>query len=55
MSAWGKLAENINKLAQKGTQVAIKGKINYNQYEKDGEKRRYTEIVAQEFMVLSPK
>lgn len=53
--AWGKLAESIGKYAAKGNKVAVKGKLQHSQYEKDGETRYRTEIVAQEFMVLTPK
>jgi len=53
--AWGKLAESIERIATKGNKVAIKGKLQHSQYEKDGETRYRTEVVAQEFLVLTPK
>lgn len=46
ITAWGKLAEICGKYLQKGRQVYIEGKIKTTQYEKNGEKRYGTEIVA---------
>ena len=51
--AWGKLAENINTMAQKGTEMAIQGKLTYREYTTtEGEKKYVTEVVAQEFFKL---
>ena len=49
---WGKLAELAHTYLKKGSSVCIDGKIVYNQYEKDGEKRYYTEIVAEKLTFL---
>lgn len=52
--AWGKLAEHITRMIQKGDQFAIKGKLVHRQYEdRQGLKRTVTEIVAAEFMMMS--
>ena len=52
--AWGKLAENMEVLLRKGNEVAIKGKLQHNTYvDKDGIKRYHSQIVANEFMLLS--
>ena len=43
---WDKLADNCAKFLEKGRQVLVEGRIQHSQYEKDGEKRTSTEIVA---------
>ena len=51
--AWGKTAELVEMLLDKGKEVAIKGKLTYNKYEdKDGNKRSLAEIVVSEIMVF---
>lgn len=51
--AWGKTAEIVEKFLNKGREVMIVGKITYRQYETDkGEKRYFTEIVADELLML---
>jgi len=46
IQAWGKLAEVCAQYLKKGSQVCVEGKIQTREYEKDGEKRYATEIVA---------
>lgn len=54
--AWGKLAENINLMTEKGNEVAIQGKLTYRSYkDKDGIEKFVTEVIAQEFFKLSKK
>lgn len=54
--AWGKMAEIAEKLLDKGTEVAVRGKLVYRSYEdKDGNKRMSTEIVADEIQMLNRK
>lgn len=54
--AWGKLAEVAEKVLQKGTHVVLEGSINTRQYQDaKGEKKSLTEIVANEFVTVSPK
>lgn len=43
---WGKLAEICGKHLAKGRQVYVEGKLQTRSWEKDGEKRYATEIVA---------
>lgn len=43
---FGKTAENCAKFLEKGRKVLIEGRIQTSSYEKDGEKRYSTEIVA---------
>ena len=54
--AWGKNAENFQKILNKGDEVAIQGKLTHRSYEdKDGITRYVTEIVVNEFVKLSNK
>lgn len=45
---WNKLAENCAKYLVKGRLVYVEGKLRTRSWEKDGEKRYATEIVASE-------
>jgi len=54
--AWGKLAENMHAYLEKGQEVAISGKITYKSYtNKEGQNVNYTEIVANEFMMVGSR
>lgn len=44
--AWGKTAENIARYMKKGSQIYVEGKLQTRSWDKDGEKRYRTEIVA---------
>ncbi|TDB65242.1 single-stranded DNA-binding protein [Arundinibacter roseus] len=45
--AWGKLAEQCERLVAKGKFISVEGKINYRQYQnKEDQTVRITEIVA---------
>lgn len=44
---WRNLAENCGKYLQKGRQCAVIGRIENRSYDKDGEKRYVTEIIAE--------
>lgn len=44
--AWGKLAELCAKYLTKGREVYIEGKLQTSSYEKDGQKRYSTDIIA---------
>lgn len=51
--AWGNVAGIAERLLQKGTQVTIDGKLLLRSYQtKDGQKRKATEIVANELFVM---
>ncbi len=53
ITAWGKLADLIEKYVTKGKEIAIEGKLTHRSYDdKNGEKRYVTEIVAQEVLLL---
>jgi single-strand DNA-binding protein len=53
--AWGKTAELAGQLLQKGSEVAIEGRLTSHSYEKNGEKKYVTEVVVNEFMLLGKK
>ena len=52
--AWGKTAGILEKYTQKGSEIAIEGRLITRDYEnKDGEKRYVTEVVANEVLLMS--
>ena len=53
ITAWGKLADLIDKYVIKGKEIAIEGKLTHRSYDdKEGNKRFITEIVATELLLL---
>jgi single-strand DNA-binding protein len=50
--SYGKLAEIIGEYLKKGSQVYISGRMTTRSYEKDGEKRYSTEVVAETMQML---
>lgn len=48
--AWGKSAEFAERQLKKGSSVTIFGKLTYRTHEHEGQKRYYTEIVANEII-----
>ena len=53
--AWGRLGEICGEYLSKGRQVYIEGRIQTNQWEKDGVTRYTTEIVAKEMKILGSR
>ena len=54
--AWGKVASIVEKYLEKGTEVAIEGKlINRNYTDKAGAKKYITEIQVHELLLLGSK
>lgn len=54
--AWGKVAEIAEKLLQKGSEVAIEGKlVSRNYTDKEGIKKYVTEIQVNEVLVFGDK
>ena len=50
---FGKTAELMNDLLKKGKKIALQGKLEYRDYEdKDGNKRKTSEIIVNEFHML---
>ena len=53
VTAWGKVAEIIEKYVIKGKEIAIEGKLTHRSYDdKDGTKRYITEVVANDILLL---
>jgi single-strand DNA-binding protein len=56
ITAWGKIADVIEGFVTKGKEIAIEGKLTHRSYDdKDGVKRYYTEVVANELLLLGSK
>ncbi len=54
--AWGKVAEIVEKYLNKGSEVAIEGKlINRSYTDKDGVKKYITEVQVNELLMLGSK
>lgn len=54
--AWGKVAEIAEKYLQKGSEVAIEGKlVNRSYTDKDGVKKYVTEVQVNELLMLGAK
>ena len=54
--AWGKLADIAEKFLNKGTEVAVEGKlVNRNYTDKEGIKKYITEIQVNELLLLGSK
>lgn len=52
IAVWEKQAETCAQYLKKGRLVAVVGRLNINAYEKDGQKRTYTEVVAEQVRFL---
>ena len=52
---FGKGAEFVEKYISKGTQVCVEGKIRYESYDKDGEKKYVTRIYSDSIQTLGGK
>ncbi|MDI1317683.1 single-stranded DNA-binding protein [Flavobacterium sp.] len=53
VTAWGKVADIIEKYVTKGKEIAIEGKLTHRNYEdKDGVKRYITEVVANDILLI---
>ena len=52
---WDKLAEICGNNLTKGRRVLIEGRLQLSEYEKDGQKNRKTEVVAQNIEFLDSK
>ena len=56
MIAWGKVADLAEKFLRKGSEVAIEGKLMYNEFtDAGGVKRYFTEIQVNEILLLDKK
>lgn len=52
---FGKTAETCAQHLAKGRQVYVDGRLQTREYEKDGQKRRHTEVVARDVLFLGGK
>ena len=55
VEAWGRLGEVCQEYLGKGRLVYVEGRLQTDQYEKDGEKRYFTKVVAQQMQMLERK
>lgn len=55
VTAFGKVAENVAKYKKKGDTVFIEGRLQTDTYEKDGEKRYATKIIASSIQFVGGK
>ena len=54
VTVWGKVADRVEKLLEKGQEILLEGKISYQSYETNqGEKRYSTVIEGNDFMLLN--
>jgi len=52
--SWGKLAETMSKILEKGNEVLLRGKLVHRSYEdKDGNTKYASEVVVNEFLKLT--
>jgi single-strand DNA-binding protein len=52
LTLWAKQAEGLNKYLVKGTQVAIRGSLEQNRWEKDGQKHSEVRISIEDIQLL---
>ena len=53
--AWEKTAENIAEYFRKGNRILIQGRLSVNNYEQNGEKRKFTRVQAFNFEFIDSK
>lgn len=53
--AWEAQAENLERTQKKGNRIGVEGRIQVRSYEKDGENRKMTEVVAARIEYLTPR
>jgi single-strand DNA-binding protein len=55
VTVWGKRGEALHKFLTKGERVFVEGAIRTSSYDKDGEKRYRTEVVASNILLMGQK
>ncbi|MDO4721402.1 MAG: single-stranded DNA-binding protein [Peptostreptococcaceae bacterium] len=55
ITAFGKTAENCANYLAKGNPCAVRGRLQNEQWEKDGEKKYATKVIAEQVEFLTPK
>jgi single-strand DNA-binding protein len=54
--AWGKQAQLLDKYTDKGSEIAIEGKLSSRSYQdKEGNKRYITEVIVQNIMLMGDR
>ena len=53
--AWEKTAENIAEYFRKGNRILIQGRLSVNSYEQNGEKKKFTRVLANTFEFIDSK
>ncbi|SFU17422.1 single-strand binding protein [Algoriphagus locisalis] len=54
--AWGKQAELLDKYSDKGSEIAIEGKLSNRSYEdKEGNKRYISEVIVQSILLMGER
>ena len=53
--AWEKTAETIAEYFRKGNRILIQGRLSVNSYEQNGEKRKFTRVLANTFEFIDSK
>ena len=53
--AWEKTAENIDEYFRKGNKILIQGRLSVSSYEQNGEKRKFTRVLANSFEFVDSK
>lgn len=48
VTCWGDMAENVGASLTKGARVIVSGRLETREYEKDGQKRTATDLIADE-------
>ena len=54
-AAWEKTAENIAEYFRKGNRILIQGRLSVNSYEQNGEKKKFTRVLANTFEFIDSK
>ncbi|OHR73986.1 hypothetical protein HMPREF3291_05215 [Bacillus sp. HMSC76G11] len=52
---WGKVAENTSNFCKKGSKIGVVGHLEVDSWEKDGQKKYKTKVVANQVEFLTPK
>ncbi|MCD7034326.1 single-stranded DNA-binding protein [Metabacillus sp. GX 13764] len=55
IEVWGKVAENTSNYCKKGSKIGIVGHLEVDTWEKDGQKKYKTKIIANVVEFLTPK
>jgi len=55
IEAWGKTAELVEKYLDKGSKVMVRGRMCFDEYMKDGEKKTWARVFARDVLFLDVK